>query len=76
MNREMEDRLYREIAELAEELAFWRYQAFFHRCHIMQYGDLDDPVIWRTLESEFRHIKEMENKERRGDIEPSHDIGS
>lgn len=71
------DNLYRENAGLADELAFWAYQAkaLYARA---QYG-VDYDRLTRAQEKEvdkvFDNCRAAENRERTAHAEPPRDIG-
>lgn len=72
-DREYINQLLREQAQMADEIAFWAYQAkhYYAACHGI---DLDKN--WKTIEAAFEQARVAENAERLGHVEPAHEIGS
>ena len=58
-----EDRLYREIAGLADAVAFWKFQAIWHRAKLSG-RDPDDDQVYRDVEKELAQARADENRER------------
>lgn len=72
------DEAQREIANMAEEIAFWAYQAkwyFALATHLGNYDDLDLKKQ-RAIDATFEEHRQAENRDRIGHVEPAHDIGS
>lgn len=73
------DRAQHEIANMAEEIAFWAFQAKWYYTAALNIGkNYDDLPIKQKKEVDavFEKHRIAENRERIGDISPSYDIGS
>lgn len=68
------DRCYEE-AKLAGQIAFWKYQAFWHRAQLTG-RNVDKMSDWKSLEIEFEQARVAENRGRLGHVPPAHEIGS
>ena len=64
--------LTEEIARTADELAFWKYQAFWHRGQLTK-RDCEEDTIWKELEKEFEAFRQAENIDRKF---PNHPVGT
>jgi hypothetical protein len=65
-----------ELAREAEETAFWKFQAFWHRAqHKTSKLNVDRLDHWKELEADFERIRIEENKGRYV-VDPSHEVGS
>jgi hypothetical protein len=71
-----------ETARCADELAFWRYQAIWHRA-LMLYGKpgpgqtllLEDSRVWKEAEKQLEEQRVQERRERYAHAEASRDPG-
>lgn len=75
--RERDDQS-REIANMAEEIAFWAYQAK-HYCAVARFGRSYDDcsrTTQRAVDELLEQNRIAENRERYGHAEPARDIGS
>ena len=58
------DDLLHEVAMGAEQIAFWKFQAMWHRAKITG-RDVDKRDDYRALEAEFEKFRIAENEGRR-----------
>jgi hypothetical protein len=71
-----------ETARCADELAFWRYQAIWHRA-LMLYGTpmpgqallLENSRVWKEAEKQLEDQRTQENRERYAHAEAPRDLG-
>lgn len=72
------DDAQREIANMADEIAFWAYHAKWHYAASHGMGRYDDlpRLQQQQIEEAFRQAKIDENRERLGHVSDSYDIGS
>lgn len=71
----------RETASTADELAFWKYQAIYHRCLFLEPKSvhrlyLEDHPIWREAERQLEAQRVEENRERTAHAEAPRDPGA
>jgi hypothetical protein len=71
----------RETASTADELAFWKHQAIYHRCLVLEPKSvhrlfLEDHPIWREAERQLEAQREAENRERTAHAEAPRDPGA
>lgn len=52
-----------EVAEMADEIAFWKFQAMFLRAHNTN-RDINRPKDWHAIEAEFLQAMAEENASR------------
>jgi hypothetical protein len=67
----------REIAQMADEIAFWAYQAkWYYAAHNKM--DYEKLARWqqKAIDDVFEEARRKENRERLGTIPASYDIGS
>lgn len=66
----------REVAVTAEDVAFWKFQAMWHRAqHVQPKLDIDRADHWKRLDADFDRIRTEENRDRYSP-ESSREIGS
>lgn len=60
-----------ELARCADELAFWRYQAIWHRAFMLRGNPnpgqqllLEESRVWREAEKQLEEQRVQENRER------------
>lgn len=71
-----------ETARCADELAFWRFQAIWHRT-LMLYGKpgpgqtllLEESQVWEEAEKQLEEQRRQENRERYAHAEAPRDPG-
>ena len=68
------DDLYYEIAMCAEQIAFWKFQAMWHRGKLVGHK-VDTRDGYKALEREFEKFRHLENLERYPSAEPGRDPG-
>lgn len=68
----------REIGGMADEIAFWAFQAKWYYAAANGMGSYDDLPVKRqkAIAEVFKQRRIAENRERIGHVEPAHDIGS
>ena len=71
----------RETASTADELAFWKHQAVYHRCLFLEPKSvhriyLEDHPIWREAERQLEAQRVEENRERTAHAEAPRDPGA
>lgn len=73
----------RETAATADELAFWRYQAIWHRALMLQGKpgpgqtlSLETSRVWKEAERQLEQHRVEENRDRYAGTEAPRDIGS
>lgn len=71
------DKHVREIAELADLVAFWAYQAKWYYAKAHKLGDYDalSPSRQRAIDAVFEQARVNENRERHSHAEAPRDIG-
>lgn len=71
------DRLNGEIAGMADQIAFWAFQAKWHYAARHGLGDYDQLPRSRReqVDEVFRQARTAENRERNAHAEPPRDIG-
>lgn len=72
------DEAIREVAKMADEVAYWAYQAKWHYAKAYRLGDYDNlpSKTQKDIDRIFENWRTAENVDRRGPAEPAHDIGS
>lgn len=72
------DEHVREIASMADEIAFWAYQAKWYYAAANNIGRYDDLSVkqQKAIDATFEQHRIAENRERIGYVEPPRDIGS
>ena len=70
-----------ETARIADELAFWRYQAVFIRAYlhdsmIESWPIPEDSPSWQRAERELEALRRDENRSRHSHAEPGRDPGA
>lgn len=72
------DDYVREIAQMADLVAFWAYQAKCYYARAAGLGEYDSlpPAHQQHMDVMFEEVRAAENRERIGYVPPAHDIGS
>jgi hypothetical protein len=72
------DEHIREVAMLADQCAFWAYQAkwYYAKVHCKQNYDDLPRAMQDSIAEAFERARIAENAERIGNIDPAHEIGS
>lgn len=72
------DDAQREIANMADIIAFWAYQAKWYYAQAAKLGSYDDLPIkkQREIDAVFEKNRIAENRDRFGHVDPAHEIGS
>lgn len=68
----------REVAELADHVAFWAFQAKWYYAAANGFGRYDELPLeqQKAIDDVFETHRITENIERFGHVEPAHGIGS
>lgn len=71
----------REVAQTADELAFWRYQAIYGRASMLDHSMLkhalpEDSPAWKEAARQLDAARIQENRERASHAEASRDPGA
>lgn len=76
--REGMDQEIRQVAMMADEIAFWAYQAKWYFAAANGLGRYDElpATQQRAIDKTFEEHRIAENRERLGNVEPAHNIGS
>lgn len=69
------DAYVQEIAQMADELAFWKHSAIWHRAYLRTGAPVSDAAD-RQAELELEKIRRAENAERYAHAEPGRDPGA
>lgn len=72
------DDLLRENAGMADEIAFWAFQAKWYYAAAHGIGRYDDlpPARQKAIDAALEQNRINENRERLGHVPPAHEIGS
>lgn len=72
------DEAQREIANMADEIAFWAFQAKWYYARVHDLGQYDELPVQKQKEigAVFERHRIAENCDRIGHVDPANDIGS
>ena len=70
------DRACAEVGLIADELAFWKYQAVWHRAWLVTRPREPDTVDLKEAEIYLERARLAENRERHAHAEPPRETGS
>lgn len=62
-----------EQSQMADEIAFWAYQAKFYYAAC---NGIDLEKNWKKIEAVFEAAQQVENTERFSRVDPAHNVGS